>query len=232
MFEIYNDYTEFTQWESGHRLTEPSLIAGDKVVFLNSRGKTYTMEAYGYGSGVMVDVPNELLTMAQPIVVYISGKNNTRTTFPVVAQEKPADYVFVDNDDWRSGDDVVGIVDLTKFTLDDGYTVNDKLVTMMMTSIESNGTLQVYEGIDANLAFRKALSAEKQIAIVSDLEGTNVRFAPTVASKYGTANMVSINAVAYMQGIIVDMYFIIVYENWPTNKGLTIYVKTTPIAQG
>ena len=101
MFTIYGGNTEFKQWEQGQRVVESNLVAGDKVVFLNSSGMTLPMKAYTLDGEVVVDVPNKLLTMALPILVYICGNSDTETIIPVVAQDKPENYVFVDNDDWK-----------------------------------------------------------------------------------------------------------------------------------
>lgn len=109
MFTIYGGNTEFNQWDLNQRVVEPRLVAGDKVIFLNSSGMTYPMKAYDHGGEVVVDVPNKLLTMAVPMVVYINGYYETRTSFNVVAREKPEDYIFVDNDDWPSDSDSSGV---------------------------------------------------------------------------------------------------------------------------
>ena len=100
MFTIVGEKTKFNQWEQNQQVTESSLVAGDKVIFLNSSGMTHPMQAYTNGSEVVVDVPNKILTIAAPVVVYINGRYDTRTSIPVDAQTKPTDYVFVDNDDW------------------------------------------------------------------------------------------------------------------------------------
>lgn len=102
MFTICGGNTEFNQWDLNQRVVEPRLVAGDKVIFLNSSGMTYPMKAYSHNGEVVVDVPNIILTKAVPMVVYINGHYETRTSFNVVAQDKPEDYVFVDNDDWPS----------------------------------------------------------------------------------------------------------------------------------
>lgn len=106
MFTICNGATEFNQWDLNQRVMEPRLVDGDKVIFLNSSGMTFPMMAYSHNGEVVVDVPNKLLTMSTPIVTYINGYCETRTSFNVVAQTKPDDYVFVDNDDWPSDVDM------------------------------------------------------------------------------------------------------------------------------
>ena len=103
MFSIYNSATEFfNQWDLNQKVTEPSLVVGDKVIFRNSSGMTYPMKAYAHDGAVVADVPNALLTMCVPVLVYINDRRETRTSFNVVAQEKPVGYVCVDNDDWPS----------------------------------------------------------------------------------------------------------------------------------
>ena len=118
MFTIYGGNTEFNQWELNQKVTEPGLSVGDKVVFVNSNGFCYPMKAYMYGSEVVVDAPNALLTMTSPIVVYINGKYETRTSISVVAQERPKDYVFVDNAKWDSNGAVPSkhtMIDMTPY---------------------------------------------------------------------------------------------------------------------
>lgn len=103
MFTICNaSANEFNQWDLNQCVIEPRLAVGDKVIFLNSSGMTFPMKAYSHNGDVVVDVPNKLLTMSMPIVVYINGYCETRTSFNVVAQTKPDGYVYVDNDDWPS----------------------------------------------------------------------------------------------------------------------------------
>lgn len=94
---------EYFQWSTNVQLEEPSLKVGDKVIFLNSSGMTHPMKAYAYEDKIVVDVPNILFTVAVPFVVYIEGRYETRTRFKVNARDnKPGDYVYVDNDDWTS----------------------------------------------------------------------------------------------------------------------------------
>jgi len=102
MFTIYGGYTEFNQWDLSQRVTEPRLSVGDKVVFLNSSGACYPMKAYLRGNEIVADVPNALLTMTSPMLVYINGHDETKTSLNVVAREKPEDYTFVNNVTWSS----------------------------------------------------------------------------------------------------------------------------------
>lgn len=97
MFTIYGGNTEFNQWDLEQRVVDPSMVAGDKVVFLTSSGMTFHMTAHFYMGNIVADVPNKLLTVATPIVAYICGHPETMTSIPVLAQEKPEGYVCVDN---------------------------------------------------------------------------------------------------------------------------------------
>lgn len=140
MFTIYGGATEFNQWDLNQRVSAPGLLAGDKVVFQNSSGMTYPMKAYNHNGVVVVDVPNIILTMALPVVVYINDHcHETRARFNVVAQDKPEDYVFVDNDDWPS--DVANVsaafpkvINLTDYS-SEGFTLN----LMVLSLFEAGG---------------------------------------------------------------------------------------------
>lgn len=93
---------EIKQWSLNVKVTEPSLRAGDKVVFCNASGMTYPMKAYSDGGDIVVNVPNILLTIASPFLVHIYGRPETKTRINVGAWEKPEYYVYKDNDDWPS----------------------------------------------------------------------------------------------------------------------------------
>lgn len=97
MFTIYGGKTEFKQWEQGQRVTNPKLAVGDKVRFWNQSGETHPMIAYKHEGVVVADVPNDLLQHCSPILVELCGDPECMCRFLVTAQDKPADYVFIDN---------------------------------------------------------------------------------------------------------------------------------------
>lgn len=97
MFTIYGGKTEFKQWEQGQRVTNPKLAVGDKVRFWNQSGETHPMIAYKHEGVVVADVPNDLLQHCSPILVELCGDPECMSRFVVTAQDKPADYEFIDN---------------------------------------------------------------------------------------------------------------------------------------
>lgn len=171
MFTIYGGNTEFNQWDLEQRAVEPSLVAGDKVVFLNSSGMTYPMKAYRYDNDIVVDVPNELLTMAMPIVVYINGRYDTRTIISVTAKTKPEGYIFVDNSDWPSDgcDDAPVEIKLIDCGID-----LPTLITGERTNISVEDTGELWEKINQR----------KNVVFICKLGSEVFKVIPTVYKDY------------------------------------------------
>lgn len=96
MFSIYGGATEFKQWELDKLVMNPCMKEGDEVVF-HGYGKVYEATAFLKDGEVVADVPNFLLQKSGSIRVDLGwGLDchlDCRTTFTVVAQEKPDDYV-------------------------------------------------------------------------------------------------------------------------------------------
>lgn len=96
MFNIYGGAAEFKQWELDKFVTNSCMKEGDEVVFRNSHGETYVVKAFAQGSEILADVPNYLLRTADNILVDLEQGNDRhpecRTTFTVVAQDKPDGY--------------------------------------------------------------------------------------------------------------------------------------------
>ncbi len=96
MFKIYGGATEFKQWELDQMVTNPCMKAGDEVVFRNASGETYVVKAFEQNGEVVADVPNYLLQDALNILVDLEQgadkHDDCRTTFVVVAQDKPEGY--------------------------------------------------------------------------------------------------------------------------------------------
>lgn len=96
MFSIYGGAAEFEQWELDKFVTNSCMKEGDEVVFRNSHGETYVVKAFAQGSEILADVPNYLLRTADNILVDLEQGNDRhpecRTTFTVVAQDKPDGY--------------------------------------------------------------------------------------------------------------------------------------------
>lgn len=99
MFTIYGGKTEFNQWEQGQMITNPNMAVGDKVRFWNASGETHPMIAYKHDGVVVVDVPNDLLQRASPILVDLCGKPEYLTRFMVnfVSHKEPEGYQYIDN---------------------------------------------------------------------------------------------------------------------------------------
>lgn len=96
MFNIYGGATEFKQWELDKFVTNPCMKEGDEVVFRNSHGETYVVKAFAQNGEILADVPNYLLRTADNILVDLGQglerHTECRTTFTVVAQDKPEGY--------------------------------------------------------------------------------------------------------------------------------------------
>lgn len=96
MFTIYGGKSEFTQWDLDQLVTNPCMKEGDDVVF-KACGKVYETTAFVQDGEVVADVPNHLLQKPCSIIVDLGWglgvHMDCRTTFNVVASEKPDDYV-------------------------------------------------------------------------------------------------------------------------------------------
>lgn len=96
MFEIYGGGTELKQWELNKTVTNPCMKEGDDVVFRNAHGQTYVVKAFEEGGVIQADVPNYLLQKSGNILVDLEQglehHTECRTTFAVVAQDKPENY--------------------------------------------------------------------------------------------------------------------------------------------
>ena len=213
MFTIYDGSTEFNQWDQNQRVTETRLVAGDKVVFLNSSGMTFPMKAYKHEGEVVVDVPNKLLQDALPVVVYINNHSHeTRTWFNVVAQDKPDSYAFEDNDDWPSESADVD-VDMVIDTLvangqigsgepDKTYTFDGKMADKVYVPYGDNvGFVKISDDIADLHKFKK---------IVFDGE-TSLPSNEDVAIQKGTAeNGVLFGAEGYILTVGVQPYAVVI----------------------
>jgi hypothetical protein len=205
MFTIYGGKTEFHQWDLNQRVVEPRLCAGDKVIFLNSSGMTFPMVAYSYRGEVVVDVPNKILTMAMPIVMYINGYYETRTSFNVVAKEKPENYVFVDNDDWPSvslEDAMPKMLDLKDYGID------------YASLLLAGGGAAVYEDVGSFWEDVNAVKPGQSLLLTSDF--MEVTIVPPPSTLYFTA------AGTEVGNILTTMTFLF------SNKFLTATSYLTP----
>lgn len=168
MFQTLNG-DSLKQWKQGQKITEPTMSAGDKVVFVNSSGMTIPMRAYNYGNSVVVDVPNKMVTTTDPFVVYINGRSETRCRLKMAHQAKPVDYMYIDNDDWPSDRSGNIVVDLAKFKSTNGYTFNDLLLSLCQTSIQNGGTVEKMDADDVDGALCKAMSTDSQVICTMSL---------------------------------------------------------------
>lgn len=96
MFTIYGGKTEFQQWDLDQLVTNECMKAGDEVVFRNAHGETYVVKAFEQDGAILADVPNYLLMKDGNILVDLEQglehHTDCRTTFNVIAREKPEGY--------------------------------------------------------------------------------------------------------------------------------------------
>ena len=103
MFKIQNGRPHFYQWDLGQRLIVPSRVKCDQVHFYNKTRTTATVcDVYEVDGQRLVDVPDNLLQVARPLVVsaYVCNGDAGRftqvtTSFFVYARPKPENYVSV-----------------------------------------------------------------------------------------------------------------------------------------
>lgn len=243
MFTIYGGATEFNQWGMNQRVSAPGLLAGDKVIFQNSSGMTYPMKAYTHNGVVVADVPNIILTMALPVVVYINDHcHETRTRFNVVAQNRPDDYVFVDNDDWPSDSDVQqmkpAFLDLSQFgcLVSDGagttagYYYNQIALELVGLSMASGGTLQKRVVTDRDGGLKQAANAisGRSVMLRCNLQGDIVDIPTVVAhDNEGVGQLAASMIVIIPDAGIVDGCIILQFMHG-SNK-VTMQVKAAVI---
>ncbi len=212
MFTIYGGNTEFNQWDLEQRVVEPSLVAGDKVVFLNSSGMTHPMMAYRYDNDIVVDVPNELLTMAMPIVVYINGRYDTRTSISVTAKAKPEGYIFVDNSGWPSDNGASPVeIQLMDYGID--------LPTLVMgedTYTLVDGTAELWEKINQN----------KSVVFLCKLGSEIFKAVPTIYKDYkGATIQVGLRVQLMVANNMVESAICLLHQTNGTRTA--IYWRTT-----
>lgn len=92
MFSILGGATAFTQWALDQKVSNEHMSVGDKVIFRAASGAVYGMYAYDDAGAVAVNVPNQLLQTAKPIVIELEGHPACRTMIPVNPAEKPDEY--------------------------------------------------------------------------------------------------------------------------------------------
>ena len=99
--KIYDGRDSFYQWDINQKLTATSLKVGDEIHFTNARQPfALVLIAYEFNGKVVVNVPNMLLQMAIPIIVYRyandgkSGYTIEEYAFTVNQRPRPDDYVY------------------------------------------------------------------------------------------------------------------------------------------
>lgn len=96
LFVIYGGKQNFMQWDLNQLVTNPCMKEGDEVVFYNSHGATYVVNAFEQDGEILADVPNYLLQTEGNILVDLGQglerHTECRTTFAVVAQAEPEGY--------------------------------------------------------------------------------------------------------------------------------------------
>ena len=104
MLTIYDGRKEFFQWDTGQKLCVAYPRRNCEVHFeCPGNPTTLSVATYKVDGQTLVDVPDILLQKAGHIIVYmyVCGEESCtigRTTFEVVARQKPADYVYTETE--------------------------------------------------------------------------------------------------------------------------------------
>lgn len=101
MFQIQGGKKAFDQWDLNQKVTNESMLAGDRVRFCSNNGETGITYARDDGGTIVADVPNELLRVAKTILVQLGSgaywKCEHKTTFKVNPAQMPEGYECTDN---------------------------------------------------------------------------------------------------------------------------------------
>lgn len=165
MFKIYSGATEFKQWELDQMVVNDCMEVGDEVVFRNSNGETYVAVAFAQDGKILADVPNYLLKTAGNILVDMEqgadSRPACRTTFAVVAQDKPDGYECKYNipDRHTKSGGVSSWNDLTDKPFGTETTMKEVFPTQMVSEYRESdlgGYTAAFEGVGAVLEVGKA----------------------------------------------------------------------------
>lgn len=98
---ILDGRREFYQWDVNVKITSSRFKVGGTVHFHNGDAReALAVKAYALDGQIVADVPNNMLWVARPIMVYIYEQDDdgSRTVlaqgFKVIARPKPADYIY------------------------------------------------------------------------------------------------------------------------------------------
>lgn len=101
MFQIQGGKKAFDQWDLNQKVTNESMVAGDRVRFCSNNGETGITYARDDGGTIVADVPNELLRVAKTILVQLGSgaywKCEHKTTFKVNPAQMPEGYECTNN---------------------------------------------------------------------------------------------------------------------------------------
>jgi len=236
MFTIFGGATEFNQWDLNQKVTESSLVVGDKVIFQNSSGQTYPMKAYSYNGEVVVDVPNILLQEALPIVVYSNNHcHETRSRINVVAQNRPEGYVFVDNDDWPSEGDgnlasaMPKTINLTNYAIndDEGDTLNNTVLGLYAMDGGSVDALSVdakfWEDVSTEQSLRIAIDGTPfNMSAILEMEGVSKVVTPS-----NRVTQISGTFRGIIQPGVLSEIGLILFRNYDEESGTGVVVTAT-----
>lgn len=217
MFTIYGGKTEFNQWDLEQLVTCSCLQEGDKVVF-SGFGKAYETTAFVQDGQVWADVPNFLMQEPGYIRVDLGWgldcHMDCRTTFTVVAKDKPVDYVCPYNIKPRannSGGGVSSWNDLTDKPFYEETQTVEVLAECQPSYVESEGMF-LLEGVLPDL-----IAGETYIVTWNDTEYTCIAQDLSVLTDGGLSG-VSLGNLSEFGGIGNNEPFATV----PVDDGLSI----------
>ena len=126
------------------------------------------------------------------------------------------------------------VVDLTAYKASEtSATINDIVLVLMQDSVASGGTLKSMMLTDANLQLRRALSANRHILLgMCDTGGVKTTSPAVIMKNEDTAVQASASSLFYMQGTVIDLKCVLLYNYNENDAELTIYVQAngTPAA--
>lgn len=126
------------------------------------------------------------------------------------------------------------VVDLAEYkSVNIDVTINDVVLALMQDSIASGGALKSMKLTDENLQLRRELSANRHILLgMRDTNEVRTTIPTVIMKNQSTAVQASASSLFYMEGIVIDLKAIFLYNYNENDAELTIYVQAngTPAA--
>ena len=117
------------------------------------------------------------------------------------------------------------VVDMTQFAFVGG-TINDLILMLAMQSMQENGAMQELELTDEDLKLRRALSTKRPLNLWMDDGGGRKSLIPvTNVTDDGVCVQVMAGEVMYLQGYIVDLRVILLFNADLESDALNVMVK-------